>query len=497
MIPVGNNKTAKELDELSVKEGISSLILMENAAFSLYQTIKEELHGFSDNVCVFTGSGGNGGDGAVLLRILTDRIPELNLFHIPVITSYQKGSDAEINFSLIPERVKTVDTAFFSEKKEPFLFVDAILGSGSSREISGKTLEAVNFINNYPSHLKKVIAVDIPTGLCGNTGNLMPVAVKSDITVSLGILKQGLFLEHGINFAGKIVHGLISMPEKLKNNSNIKLLEKKNFKLSEISLDSYKNKNGHVLFIAGNDEKLGAIIISAKTFMASGGGLATLALNKEMIPHLAGKIPALMLKDIEKVDNLDKYSGFVIGPGLVKKHEIIEKIPETKGFAVADAGMFDLFAEDEKLLFKYINFRTVFTPHPGELKRIIKNDSLSYFERVEKFPLSQKSILAAKNSASVIKSKENFYIIPSGAKALAFGGTGDMLTGIIAAMMNGKNDTQNVINALLLHRECGILLEETASTRYHSIEKLLESIPTGMERLSENNQIKRNPNNLY
>lgn len=488
MIPSGSNETAKKLDALSIKSGLESLILMENAAFSLYQVIKKELKGFSNTVCVFTGSGGNGGDGAALLRILADRIPDLTLLHCPIIQEYKKGSSAEINFALIPEKVKTVDIEELSKNREKILFVDAVLGTGSSREISGKVLDTVNFINSYPPHLKKVVAVDIPTGLCGDTGKLMPIAVKSDVTVSLGILKQGLFLEKGVVFSGKIVHGLISMPDNLKKETDIKVLEKRDFKINEILLNSYKNKNGHVLFVAGDNEKLGAIIVSAKSFLAAGGGLATIALNSTLIPYISGHHPALMLKDIESIDNFDKYSGFVVGPGLSKYHKIIEKIPESNGFVVADAGMFDLFAENDELFSKYINFRTVFTPHPGELKRIIKKDYFSYFDRVKAFPLSQNSILVAKNCASWIKDKEALYIVPSGAKALAFGGTGDMLTGITAAMMVGKNDRQNVINALLLHRECGILLEEKTSARYHSIEKLLEMIPVGMERLIENNK---------
>ena len=284
MFPAGKAVDAREFDKRAVERGIPSLILMENAAFSLFLEVSRVIDKFKpEKIVVFAGRGGNGGDGFALLRILKDRDCSIPMYIVPffdVKNDFDTGvinvTPTVQNWNMLPKSVEMTDLDNISGK---VLFIDAMVGTGLKNDLTGRTREGVEFINEYKD--KFVVAVDIPTGLDSDTGIIKGIAVVADLTVTMGIYKTGLFASKGPSVSGKIVPGKISA---IDDDGSYNYFVEENVvpESFDIPIDSFKNKNGHLLIIGGDLDKLGATIIAARSFMASGGGLVTAAFSKDL-----------------------------------------------------------------------------------------------------------------------------------------------------------------------------------------------------------------------
>lgn len=474
MFPAGKAQDARNFDKLAMDRGVLSLILMENAAFSLYLEVNELIkEARLRSIVVFAGKGGNGGDGLALLRILRDRGCTLPMKVVPFFNPEELTGDTLANWKILPEDIEICEIPDVSENA---LVVDAVIGTGLSSKLHGKILETVKYINRLEN--VKVAAVDIPTGLNSDTGEIMGDAVKADLTVTFGIYKTGLFAAKGPSVCGKIVLGKISGIYDSIESYKYKVIDENSLESVDVKVDSYKNSNGHLLIIGGDVEKLGATIISAKAFLYSGGGLVTVAFDKDFHPQIAGRMPSMMLTDLKHVGSeLDKYDAVVIGPGLMKwPFEIVDVFKDFKGIVIVDAGMFDIIKKDAEVLESLKNCKAVFTPHPGELKRYLDSDSEPWVDLVDAFPLEKEHVLVAKSHASFIRNLKEIKIVPHGAKALSFGGTGDALTGILAYETVKTGLEKGVERAVLRHRLAGILLEKKCGPSCHDIDKLIEFI---------------------
>ena len=479
-VPAGKTADSRAFDKRSMDAGIPSLILMENAAFSLFIEVQRVIDEWKpEKIVVFSGNGGNGGDGFALLRILADRVPEIPLFLVEAAEFKEQNkvpeNSAWANRLMLPEKVQIIDS------KDVFgrvLFVDAMLGTGLKSEISGKIKESVEFINSYPADHKFVVSVDVPTGLDCDTGAVLGDAVKAALTVTMGIYKTGLFAGKGTEKSGEIVLGHISAVSEKADAFKYFVEENPVVKNREIPLDSFKNRNGHLLVIGGDVEKVGATIISAKSFMSCGGGLVSSAFKKDFLPSIAGKMPGLMLVDVAELKNeLHRFQALVIGPGLSEIPFDFEILKDFEGVIVADAGMFDIMPENRKVVEILKDKRVVFTPHQGEIRRFLKADKNEpWINLVERFPLEKNHVLIAKSHATFVRNSEKTVIIPAGAKALAFGGSGDALTGIAAFETLQNELFEGCVNAVIRHRAAGIELEKRFSAATHDIEKLVEMI---------------------
>lgn len=480
-VPAGKTADSRAFDKKAMEAGIPSLILMENAAFSLFIEVKRVIGEWKpEKIVVFSGNGGNGGDGFALLRILSDRVPEMPLFLVEAAEFKEQNkvpeNSAWANRMMMPEKVQIID---FKDVSGKVLFVDAMLGTGLKSEISGKIKEAVEFINSYPADDRKfVVSVDVPTGLDCDTGAILGDAVKADLTVTMGIYKTGLFAGSGSDRAGKIVLGHISATQTEKPETSYFVEEDPHVINVKVPLDSFKNRNGHLLVIGGDVEKLGASIISARSFMSCGGGLVTAAFKKEFLPSIAGRMPGLMLTDVAELKNeLHRFQALVIGPGLSEIPFDFGILRDFEGVIVVDAGMFDIMPENRKVVEILKDKKVVFTPHQGEIRRFLKaGKEEPWISLVERFPLEKNHVLVAKSHATFVRDSEKTVIVPAGAKALAFGGSGDALTGIIARETALHGLFEGAVNAVIRHRAAGIELEKRFSAVTHDIEKLVEMI---------------------
>ena len=479
-VPAGKTADSRAFDKRSMDAGIPSLILMENAAFSLFIEVKRVIDEWKpERIVVFSGNGGNGGDGFALLRILADRVPGMPLFLVEAAEFKEQNkipeNSAWANRMMLPQKVQIIDSKDVSGK---VLFVDAMLGTGLKSEISGKIKESVEFINSYPADHKFVVSVDVPTGLDCDTGAVLGDAVKAALTVTMGIYKTGLFAGKGTEKSGEIVLGHISAVSEKAEAFKYFVEENPVVRNREIPLDSFKNRNGHLLVIGGDVEKVGATIISAKSFMSCGGGLVSSAFKKEFLPSIAGKMPGLMLVDVAELKNeLHRFQAIVIGPGLSEIPFDFEILKDFEGVIVVDAGMFDIMPENRKVVEILKDKKVVFTPHQGEIRRFLKADKNEpWINLVERFPLEKNHVLIAKSHATFVRNPEKTVIIPAGARALAFGGSGDALTGIAAFETLQIELFEGCVNAVVRHRAAGLELEKRFSAVTHDIEKLVEMI---------------------
>ena len=479
-VAAGKTVDSRVFDKSAMEAGIPSLILMENAAFSVFEEVRKVVSARKfDEIVVFSGNGGNGGDGFALLRLLSDRMPEMPLFLVETAEFKEQNkvpeNSAWRNRLMLPEKVQIID---FKDISGDVLFVDAMLGTGLRSEITGKIKDAVKFINSYLPTKKFVVSIDVPTGLDCDTGAVLGEAVKADLTVTMGIYKTGLFAGSGADRSGKVVLGHISATQTAKPETNYFVEEDPQVVNVKVPLDSFKNRNGHLLVIGGDVEKLGASIISARSFMSSGGGLVTAAFKKEFLPSIAGRMPGLMLIENEKIaSELHKFSAVVIGPGLSEIPFDFAVFKDFDGIFVVDAGMFDIMPENKKIVEILKDKKVVFTPHQGEIRRFLKAEKDEpWISLVERFPLEKNHVLVAKSHATFVRNREKTVIVPAGAKALAFGGSGDALTGIIARETALHGLFEGALNAVIRHRAAGIELEKRCSATMHDIEKLVEMI---------------------
>ena len=479
-IPAGLTTDSRAFDRSAMDSGIPSLLLMENASMSVFLEIKELVPRF-DRVVVFAGGGGNGGDGLALLRILKDRIPEAELQLMlfgkfdATAADYSKNA-AAFNFGILPESVKKLNS--FDEISGKVLFVDAMVGTGLKSALRDEMSAAAEFINSYDADKKFVVSVDIPSGINSDTGEATGPAVRADLTVTMGIYKVGLFADAGAAHCGKVVLGRISATQ--KNNQKFQYFVEDDPKPlpHSIPVNGFKNRNGHLLVTGGDIDKIGATIIAAKSFMACGGGLVTAAFPKALHPQIAGIMPGMMLADTAVLGSeINRYTSIVIGPGLTKIPFDFNILKDFKGTVIVDAGMFDLMKSDERIGRVLAGLKVVFTPHQGELRRFLGADrDEPWVSLAARFPLEKEHVLVAKSHATFVRTPEKTVIVPHGAKALAFAGSGDSLTGIIACETLFHGLAKGAVNGVVRHRAAGLLLEDNFSATAHDIELLVKQI---------------------
>ncbi|RBQ28010.1 NAD(P)H-hydrate dehydratase [Aliarcobacter vitoriensis] len=411
-------------------------ILMEHAAFSIYTYIENNFKKNS-TILIICGSGNNGADGLALARLLYKKF-DIKIY----LANEPKSSMAKIQY----ERIKSLDITISEKLFEADILIDCLFGTGLNRSLDENSKTLISKLNSFNSFK---IACDIPSGI-NNVGQIENIAFKADVTITMGALKLSLFSDVVKDFIGDIqVSNLGIQREIYETQTNKFLLE-----LSDINLpfrdkdNSHKGTFGHTNIIIGT--KTGAGIISCDSAFAFGCGLVT-AISKEDLD-----LPYHIMQDRKISKNC---TSIAIGMGLgeYEKNEI-EKILETDILKVIDA---DLFYE--KLLLKYLDDKVVLTPHPKEFISLLKltntdeisieelqNNRFLYVEKFcKKYP---KVVLLLKGANVIIAQNEEIFINNFGRAVLSKGGSGDVLSGLIASLLaQGYDRLEACITASLAH----------------------------------------------
>jgi len=331
--------------------------------------------------------------------------------------------------------------------------VDAMLGTGLSREVAGIYRDAIQLINESE---KTVFSIDIPSGINGDSGQVMGSAIRSDYTITCGLPKIGNMLYPGFDLCGKLYVSHISFPPSLYNTGSIKVEINELVELPQRERDTYKGSYGKALFIAGSSNYLGAPYFSDLSFHKTGGGLSYLATPKSISPYISSKgseivfIPqketasgSLALESKEELLELSQRADMVIlGPGLSLNEETQELVRELakriEAPLLIDGDGITAIATNLGII-KGRKAETILTPHSGEMSRIA-NMEVAKVDR-DKINVLQKTagelnaIIVLKGAHSLIGyPDERVYINTSGNPGMATAGSGDALTGAIAAM---------------------------------------------------------------
>jgi len=447
----------KDLDRRATEEfGISEDLLMENAGQAVYFVMLQEFGIKNNRFVIFCGGGNNGGDGLVVARKIYSNGGEVKVFLLDDETKF-KGA-AKKNFEIVSKmpiemsRVSSIDS-IIAEIFGSDAIVDAIFGTGLVRNISGIYKDVIQLINESQ---RTIFSVDIPSGINGDTGEVMGVAVEADYTVTFGLPKLGNMILPGYEHCGKLYVSHISFPPVLHDSHAIKVEINSPVELPARARDTHKGNYGKVLFIAGSSSYLGAPYFSALSFLKAGGGLSYLATPKSLSPFIASKGSEIVFVPqketpsgglaLENKDALLEFSQIVdmvvLGPGLSLAKETQELVreltPKIDKPLLIDGDGITAIAEDLGKI-KRRKAPTILTPHLGEMSRITSME-ISEINK-NKIDVLQRTAREL-NATITLKGAHSFIGYPDGTvfinlignSGMATAGSGDALTGTIAAM---------------------------------------------------------------
>ncbi len=496
----------RELDRKTIEEiGIPGMVLMENAGrgtVDWMQTVFGPVKGKS--VIIFAGPGNNGGDGLVIARTVhgLGAFPFLFLLVDP---DHLQG-DAARNFAIISklrlpyqvvaqaEKVTAlVDMVLTLDRMYPIHSqVDAIFGTGLARAIDGPILDAIHCINRLrEAHGHPVVAVDIPSGINSDTGQVMGCAVQADLTVTYGQAKPGHY-HHGGPHIGRLERVDIGIPSKIVARAGLKgsILDRSTLDLLiRREITAHKGSNGHLLILGGSEGKTGAALLSGQGALRSGAGLVTFAVPQDLNPifetalaesmsvALPGSRRFLTMDDYETITTLaEGKDALVIGPGLGTEPPtaalVCKLYSECSIPQVIDADALNILAAHREILTRPGGPR-IFTPHPGEMARLlsttitaVQDDRLAAAqgiapETTEGWP---PMITILKGAGTVVASADGQWVInTSGNPGMGTGGMGDVLSGIIGGLLvQGYTLWKAACLGVYLH---GLAADHIASTR--------------------------------
>jgi len=443
----------KEADAFTIKtEPISSIDLMERAATNATQWILEK-YVHQTRFVVFAGPGNNGGDGLVVARLLAEKNKLVKVYIVEFTKKFSE--DFKINYDRLKdinvEIVHITKAKQFPEIDNNAVIIDAIFGSGLTRPVLGFPAEIINLINKIKN---QVVAIDIPSGLFGeeNHHKKEQNIIEADFTLTFEFPFLSFMLPENQNYVGEFHLIPIGVSEEYISKAEtdyfftefediLKLLKpRKKF--------SHKGNYGHGLLVAGGYGRMGAAILSAKAAHRSGIGLLTAHVPEKCVDVLQVASPETMLsidedkKSATAIKNLDKYNAIGIGPALGFDKKTIKLVKQLfvenkdKSFVI-DADAITIIGENKKIR-KNIPEKSVLTPHPKELLSLIsetKNDFLR-LQLQREFSKKYKVTIVLKGANTAISCPDGkVYFNSNGNPGMATGGSGDVLTGIILALI--------------------------------------------------------------
>lgn len=453
-------KVSKQVDGYCISQiGIPSLVLMERAALSVVNEIIR-IGNDRKRILIVCGTGNNGADGLAIARILNEKLYQSD---IVIIGNTDKASDEFMTQLKINNKLG-IKYENISESEENILnviqsydiIVDAIFGIGLSREIKGIYKNVIECINKNKGYK---IAVDIPSGLCSNSGKVLGVAIKANKTVTFGTLKTGLLLCEARDYSGKLVVAKIGFPEFVYDQISqdnhdplISAYEQKDIAMiPQRSQVSNKGDFGKVLVIAGSENMCGAAYFSAKAAYRTGAGIVEILTHTNNLSTIKASLPEAIIKDYNTISKeefdkeLQHKSVIVIGPGLSvseRTKQLLKATLKANCPIIIDADGLNTISQFRTLL-PMIRENIIVTPHIKEMSRLIQKDSQYIKENIldcaYEFSTKYNCVTVLKDCSTVIANpKGNLFINTSGNSGMATGGSGDVLTGVIAGLISCK-----------------------------------------------------------
>jgi len=484
---------------------IPAEILMENAGQGAAAVLAGERGLKGKRYVILCGMGNNGGDGFVVARKILSNggIPKVYILGDP--GRFQGAAKANLDMlALLPVEVQRLETVAGDPGRvvrHADGVIDAIFGTGLDREVGGLHREVIEAVNRGG---KWVLSLDIPSGVNGDTGEIMGVAIQADCTVTFGLPKLGNILYPGHEKCGKLYVTHISFPPGMYNHERLKIQTNDYLSLPVRDRDVHKGSMGDVLFVAGAANYLGAPYFSAMSFLKAGGGYARLAAPASVVPIIAGQGKEIVFVPLRETksgavreDNYDdlmelsaKVDMVVIGPGLSldpQTQDLVRKLVADLAKPVLIDGDGITAVAGDPALIQGRSFPTVMTPHAGEMAKITGQRLAEIRRRridvLQAACASWGAFIVLKGAHSLIGCPDGqVFINMTGNPGMATAGSGDVLTGAIAAMSGmGMPWPEAIRKGVYIHGLAGDLAACQEGEDGITAQDILEHLPLALK----------------
>lgn len=514
-----NTDQMRAMDKRAMEDiGIIGPILMENAGLEIVRAIEARLPAIHNQaVVIVAGKGNNGGDGFVVARHLQNHGGR------PVVLLLAKKDelrgDADLNLRIadkmdIPILEITSVEEWMRHKdklKHAGLVVDAIFGTGLTKPAQGFYAQVIEDINGAPGFK---VAVDIPSGLSSDTFQIIGPCVKADLTVTMAAPKIAHVFTPSENYVGELVVADISMPPSFFEDEDLKLemvLEQAvtpYFQKRE--KNSHKGTYGHLFILSGSVGKTGAASLAGNAALTMGAGLVTIGTPQSCLPMVAKDMAELMTEPLaetpegtlarealtEILELVKGKDAVLIGPGITT-HEattqlILSLLPQLDLPVVIDADGLNILSLDLNIL-KSMSVPVILTPHPGEFARLLgipnKQVVADKLKLAPDFAQKYGIYLVLKGYKTLIAAPDGkVFVNPTGNPGMATGGSGDVLSGMIASMImqGAQNDILGAtIAAVYLHGLSGDVGAGEVGEKALVAGHIITYLPQAMRKLGE------------
>ncbi len=506
-----------ELDRQAIEGlGIPSLVLMENAGRAVVEELCARFPNLEEKkIVILMGKGNNGGDGLVVARALLDlgASVEVHALCSPTEFSPETRQQADIlhklgfalKHSIKPKEMPALAHALSSAD----IIIDGIFGTGfrgAARDLAADTIELINLSPAF------VCAIDIPSGVEADTGQVLGPAVCADVTVTFELPKLGLLLYPGRQYVGELVVRPIGYPRMLidQYTSTMTWVDADwvRGRLPQRHPYSHKGDYGKVLVVAGSRGYTGAAALCAEAALRAGAGLVYLAVPESLLGAMEAKLTEVIKLGLPEVDGalalgalpqifemLADTDVLVVGPGLGRHTQTVKTVRQLIAKAdkplVVDADGLNALGRDAEEILTERTAPTVLTPHPGELSRLIaksvdeiESDRVGIARETAK---QHNSVLVLKGVPTVTATPNGeIFINSTGNSGLASGGSGDVLTGCLGGLLaQGLDSVTASVCAVYLHGRAADLIRPDLGERGMIAGDVLRALPRALREFEE------------
>ena len=450
----------REVDRRTIEAGIPGVILMENAGQRVVEFLAARFHPLGgQRIAVLCGKGNNGGDGLAIARQLHTRFRPRGLHVVLLAAPRDLKGDAAANYRMLAACGCPVTEQIPPEARRATLVVDALLGTGITGPAADRMLEGIREINRgFPE--AKVVAVDIPSGMPSDSGEAAGEFARADYTVTFTAPKVAHVMPPNCDHVGELVVGAIGSPPELYGEVQRALIEPRMFRelLAPRPRGGHKGTFGHVLVVAGSRGKTGAAAMTGLAALRAGAGLVTVASAAGAIAEIGAHAPELMTEPLPETESgsiapsadlqaiAEGKTVIAIGPGLGRDRHLTALVATAT--RTLDQPM---VLDADALVVEAIHAAAlqadaapsrirVLTPHPGEMARLTGKTTqeiqLDRIAHARTYATAHGVTLVLKGQRTVLAFGDGrVWINPTGTPAMGTGGTGDILTGMIAGLL--------------------------------------------------------------
>ena len=504
-----NSAEMREIEGRCEAEGIPTSQLMENAGRAFAEEVREWVEGVTGkNVLVLVGPGNNGGDGLVAARYFHDWIANVT------VCLCSSRSESDPNLKLVIKR-RLAPIAGYEEEgmaalrdalKSAEVVVDAVLGTGRSRPISGNIGAIVSEVRKAKESNPNlmVAAMDLPSGVDSDSGQGDPGGLSADLTVALGHPKVGMFAFPGASMTGRLAVADIGIPEELSKHVSLEMLtgERVRDLLPKRPADAHKGTFGRLVALAGSGQYVGAAYLACAAATRVGAGLVTLACSpvvRSIVASRAAEVTYIPLEESSGVEEwktaveqgVQEANALLVGCGLGREKRVWDL---AKGLLLDSRGTQPMVVDADGLnalaseggWWEKLGTEAVLTPHPGEMSRLLEV-STSEIQK-DRIGIAREAarhwgkIVVLKGAHTVVARADGHAVVsPFANPALASAGTGDVLAGTIAGLMaQGLGAWEAAMAGVYLHGVAGEMGREEVGEVGLLASDLLPLLPKAM-----------------